>query len=90
MLQPGLVRKIGEPLVGRQRHPVARLLQPLAQARERRDIAARTRRHDQNPHQVPSVIRPDPNPASVTGRTGFFRPTDTHSWHPGCIQDFFM
>jgi hypothetical protein len=45
---------------------VACLLQPLAQARERRDITSRTRCHDQNPHQVSPVVplcsRPLPYP----------------------------
>ena len=54
--EPGLVYEIGEPVVCGQRHLVACLLQPPAQARERRDIASRTRCHDQNPHQVAPVV----------------------------------
>ncbi len=52
MFQPALAHEIGEPVVSGQRHLVACLLQPLAQAGERRDITSRTRCHDQNPHQT--------------------------------------
>lgn len=40
MLEPALVDEIGEPVVCGQRHLVACLLQPLAQAGERRDITS--------------------------------------------------
>jgi hypothetical protein len=40
VLQPAPAHEIGEPAVCGQRHLVACLLQPLAQARERRDITS--------------------------------------------------
>jgi hypothetical protein len=43
-----------------QRDLVPCPLQPLAQARERRDIAPRTRRHNQNPHQATPVDNCEP------------------------------
>lgn len=56
MLQPALAHEIGEPAVRGQHHLVACLLQPLTKARERRDVTARTRCHDQNPRQVPPTV----------------------------------
>jgi hypothetical protein len=56
VLQPALAHEIGEPVVCGQRHLVACLVQPLTQARERRDITSRTRCHDQNPHQASPVV----------------------------------
>nr|WP_240670279.1 hypothetical protein [Actinoplanes solisilvae] len=50
VFQPGVAYEPGETVVGRQRHLMPRLPQPLPQPRERRDITARAGRDDQNPH----------------------------------------
>jgi hypothetical protein len=55
VLQPAPAHEIGEPVVCGQRHVVACLLERLPQAGERRDITARTRCHDQNPHHATPV-----------------------------------
>jgi hypothetical protein len=78
ILQPALAHEIGEPAVCGQRYLVACLLQPLPQARERRNITSRTRCQDENPHQVspvlplrssalPPLTCTPPNPLNRTG-----------------------
>jgi hypothetical protein len=48
----------GEPAVCGQRQMVACLLQPPAQARERRNVTSRIRCHDQDAHHVSPVEPP--------------------------------
>ena len=71
MLQTALANEIGEPVVCGKCYLVACFLEPLTEARERRDITSRTRCHDQKPHQeaMTALARRSASTVSVTSRS---------------------
>jgi hypothetical protein len=79
VLQATPAYEASERAVPGQRDPMPRLLQLLPQTGERRDIAARTRRHDENPH---TSLVGSCHLTSSRGRTG---PTRRQRVRPACV-----